>query len=126
MWLVRKTLQTKILVIEEQQQQKKHINARIKLCCLWKKNRGSLGNCFNELRMKKFIIKFFLTGYNFMLELHLRQPGFTYCACGLYTKHHERISKFVETGDLKNLYRNELDKACLAHDASYSDSKVFS
>ena len=76
--------------------------------------------------MKKFIIKFFLTGYNFMLELHLRQPGFTYCVCGLYTKHHERISKFVETGDLKNLYRNELDKACLAHDASYSDSKVFS
>ena len=56
-----------------------------------KKNGGSLGNCFNELRMKKFIIKFFLTGYNFMLELHLRQTGFTYWACGLYTKHHERI-----------------------------------
>ena len=70
---------------------KKHINVCIKLCCLWKKNGGSLGNCFNELRMKKFIIKFFLTGYNFMLELHLRQTGFTYCACGLYTKHHERI-----------------------------------
>ena len=91
-----------------------------------KKNWGSLGNCFNELRIKKFIIKFFLTGYNFMLELHLRQPGFTYCACGLYTKHHGRIQKFIETGDLKNLYRNELDKACLAHDASYYDSKVFS
>ena len=28
-----------------------------------------------------------------------------------------------ETGDLKHLYRNELDKACFAHDAAYSDCK---
>ena len=40
-----------------------------------------------------------------------------------FTKHRERIQKFRETGNLKHLYRNELDKACFAHDAAYSDSK---
>ena len=30
-----------------------------------------------------------------------------------------------ETGNLKHLHRNELDKACFAHDAVYSDSKDF-
>ena len=58
-----------------------------------------------------------------MPELHLKQPGFTYSACGPFTKHRERIQKFRETGNLKHLYRNELDKACFAHDAAYSDSK---
>ena len=58
-----------------------------------------------------------------MPELHLRQPGFTYSACGLFTKHREKIQKFGETGDLKYIYKNELDKACFPHDASYFDSK---
>ena len=58
-----------------------------------------------------------------MPELHLKQPGFTYSACGPFTKHRERIQKFRETGNLKHLYRNELDKACFAHDAAYSESK---
>ena len=31
-----------------------------------------------------------------------------------------RIQKFRETGNLNNLYRNELDKACFAHKAVYS------
>ena len=58
-----------------------------------------------------------------MPKLHLKQPGFTYSACGSFTKHHESIQKFRKTGDLKSLYRNELDKAFFAHDAAYSDSK---
>ena len=58
-----------------------------------------------------------------MTELHLKKPGFTYRACGPFTKHCERIQKFKETGNLKLLYRNELDKACFAQDAAYSDSK---
>ena len=58
-----------------------------------------------------------------MPELYLKQPVFTYRACGPFTKHRERIQKFRETGDLKHLYRNELDKACFALDAAYSDSK---
>ena len=73
--------------------------------------------------MKKIINKFLLTGDKFMPEFHLKQPGFTYSACGLFTKHRERIKKFRETGGLKHLYRTELDKAFFAHDAAYFDSK---
>ena len=73
--------------------------------------------------MNKIINKFLLTGGKFMPELHLKQPGFTYLPCGPFTKHRQRIQKFRETGNLKHLYRNELDKACFAHDAAYSESK---
>ena len=31
--------------------------------------------------------------------MHLRQQGFTYSACGPFTKSKERIQKFEETGD---------------------------
>ena len=58
-----------------------------------------------------------------MPELHLKQLGFTCSACGLFTKHCERIQKFRETCNLKHLYRNELDKACFTHDAAYFVSK---
>ena len=58
-----------------------------------------------------------------MPEQHLKQPKFTYSACGPFTKHRERIQNFRETGNLKHLYRNELDKACFAHDAAYSGCK---
>ena len=64
-----------------------------------------------------------MTGDKFMPELHLKQPGFTYSVCEPFTKHSERIQKFRETGNLKHLYRNELHKACVSHDAAYSDSK---
>ena len=40
-----------------------------------------------------------------MLELHLRQPGFTFIACGSFTKHRERIKEFKETGDLNYIIR---------------------
>ena len=73
--------------------------------------------------MNKIINKFLLNGDKFMPELHLKQPGFTYISCGPFTKHHERTQKFRETSNLKHLYRNELEKACFAHDASYSDNK---
>ena len=40
-----------------------------------------------------------------MPELHLRQPGFAYNACGPFTKHRKRIQKFKETGNLKQIYK---------------------
>ena len=73
--------------------------------------------------MNKTIDKFLLTADKFMSELHLKQSRFTYSACEPFTKHHERIQKFRETDNLKHWYRNEIDKACFAHDAAYSDSK---
>ena len=38
----------------------------------------------------------------------------TWTTCGPFTKHCERIQKFRETGNLKHLYRNELDTSDLA------------
>ena len=32
-----------------------------------------------------------------MPEMHLKQPGFTYNACGPFTKNKERIQKFMQT-----------------------------
>ena len=29
-----------------------------------------------------------------MSDIYLRQPGFTYCACGKFTKNKESIKKF--------------------------------
>ena len=58
-----------------------------------------------------------------MPEMHLRQPRFTYSACGPFTRHKERIKKFEQTGDTRYIYRNELDKACFRHDAAYADNK---
>ena len=40
-----------------------------------------------------------LGGDKLMPEIHLRQPGFTYRACGPFSKNKERIQKFKETGD---------------------------
>ena len=40
-----------------------------------------------------------LVGDKFMPEMHLKQPGFTYSACGPFTKSKERIEKFMQTGN---------------------------
>ena len=73
--------------------------------------------------MNNTVNKFLLAGDKFMPEMHLRQPGFTYSACGPFTKHKERIKKFEQTGDTRYIYRNELDKACFQQDAAYTDNK---
>ena len=49
--------------------------------------------------------------------MHLKQPGFTYSACGPFTKNKERIQKFKETGDANYIYKSEL--ACFQHDMAY-------
>ena len=73
--------------------------------------------------MNNTINKLLFAGGKFMTEIHLRQPQFTYSACGPFTKHEQRIQKFTETGDTNYIYKNELGNACFAHDAAYSDSK---
>ena len=55
--------------------------------------------------------------------MHLRQPGFIYSPCGLFTKNKKRIRKFKETGDSSYIYQNELDKAFFQHDMAYGDFK---
>ena len=73
--------------------------------------------------MNEIVNKFFLAGDKFMPEMLLRQPGFTYSACGPFTKSKVRIQKFKETGDTSYIYKNELDKACFQHDMVYGDFK---
>ena len=46
--------------------------------------------------MNEIVNKFLLAGDKFMPEMHLKQPGFTYSACGPFTKNKERIQKFRE------------------------------
>ena len=73
--------------------------------------------------MNNILNKFLLAEDKFMNEMHLRQPQFTYSACGPFAKHKQRIQMFKEADDTNYIYKNELDKACFAHDAAYSDSK---
>ena len=58
-----------------------------------------------------------------MPEIHLKQPRFTYSACGPFTKNKERIEKFKETGDASYIYKNKLDKACFQNDMAYEAFK---
>ena len=59
--------------------------------------------------------KFLLAGDKFMSEMHLKQPGFTYRASGLFTINKERIEKFMQTKNTDFIYKNKLDKACFQH-----------
>ena len=54
--------------------------------------------CFNVHaklhEINETVNKFLLADDKFMPEMHLKQPGFTYCACGPFTKNNKRIQKF--------------------------------
>ena len=41
--------------------------------------------------MNDIVNKFLLAGDKFMLEMHFLQPGFTYSACGPFTRSKERF-----------------------------------
>ena len=73
--------------------------------------------------MNENVNKLLLVGNKFMPEMHLKQFGFTYSACGLFTKNKERIEKCMQTGNKDFIYRNELDKACFEHDTAYGKTK---
>ena len=47
--------------------------------------------------MNEIVNKFVSAIDKFMPEMNLKQPGFTYSACGPFTKNKERIQKFKET-----------------------------
>ena len=73
--------------------------------------------------MNEIVNKLLLAGNKFMPEMHLKPPGFTYSACGPFTKNEERIQKFIETGDTNYIRKNGLDKVCFQHDMAYGDFK---
>ena len=47
--------------------------------------------------------KFLLAGDKFMPEIHLKQPGFTYSACGPFARNKERFQKFMQQ-ELQNIF----------------------
>ena len=49
--------------------------------------------------MNEIVNRFLLVGDKFMPKMHLKQPDFTYSACGPSTKDKERIEKFMQTGN---------------------------
>ena len=73
--------------------------------------------------MNEIVNKFLLTGDKFMPEMHLKQPGFTYSACGPFTRNKQRIQKLMQTGYTDYIYKDELDKACFQHDMPYGNFK---
>ena len=80
--------------------------------------------CFkcNSIKCKN-VNKFLRVGEKFMPQMHLKQSGFIYSACGPFTKNKERIEKFMQTGNTDYIYRNELNKACFQHDMANGKSK---
>ena len=73
--------------------------------------------------MNEIVNKFSLGVDKSMPEMHLRQRGFTYSACGPFTRNKQRIEKFMQTGDKNCIYRNDLDKACFQHDMAYVNAE---
>ena len=61
--------------------------------------------------MNEIVNKLLVTGDRFMLEMHLKQPGFTYSACRLFIKKKERFEKFMQTGNTDFIYKNDIDRA---------------
>ena len=50
---------------------------------------------------------FLLVGDKFVPEVHLKQPGFTYIACGPFTKNKEKTGKFIHARNTDFIYKNE-------------------
>ena len=55
--------------------------------------------------MNEIVNKVLLVGDKCMPEMHLKQPGFTYSACGSFTKNKERIENFMNTGKRNYIYK---------------------
>ena len=54
--------------------------------------------------MNAIVNKLLLAIDNFMPEMHLKQPGFTYSACGPFTENKERIKILKKTRDSRSIY----------------------
>ena len=80
-------------------------------------------SCSQHIKMNEIVNNSLLAGNKFMLEMHIKQLGFTYSACGPFTKNKDGIQKFKETKDTSYIYKNELDKACFQKDMAYGDFK---
>ena len=74
--------------------------------------------------MNEIVNKFLIAEDKFMPEMNLRQPGFTYSACGTFTKNNERIQKFKETGGTTYICKMNLTKTDFDNKLSSLNKKV--
>ena len=70
--------------------------------------------------MNNVINTFLLAGDKFMPEMHLRQPQFTYSACGPFTKHKQRIQMFKEKRKVQAAFKDNI------WDADFADMQLLS
>ena len=75
-------------------------------------------------KMNDIVNRFLLAGDVFMPESHLREPGYTYRACGLFTKTKQRIQKFQKK-EINNVFVKKINKACFQNDMAYGGFKIF-
>ena len=80
-------------------------------------------SCKQRIKMNEIVNKFLLVGDTFMPEMHLKQHGFVYSACGPFTKNKKGIENFIQTGNTDFFYKNELEKACFQHDMAHGKTK---
>ena len=60
--------------------------------------------------MNKIVNEFLLAGDKFMPEMHLKQPGFTYSACGAKAK--KEFKNLKKQGYATYISKNQINKAC--------------
>ena len=58
---------------------------------------------YTRYKMNETVNKFLLAGDKFMSEMNLRQPGFTYSACGPFTKNKER-KKNLKKQEMQDIF----------------------
>ena len=58
-----------------------------------------------------------------MLKMHLKQLGFTYSACGSFTKDKDRIKKLMQWGNTDCTYKNDFEKTYFQYDMAYGKYK---
>ena len=66
--------------------------------------------------MNAMVNKLFLAEDTVMSEMHLKQPGLTYNACGPFTIKYKINEKIQRNWRFRNIYQNKLDQACFQHD----------
>ena len=54
--------------------------------------------------MNEIVNKFLLVGDNFLPEMHLKQPGFTYSACGPLTKKTKKECKNLKKQEIHDVF----------------------
>ena len=80
----------KKITIIKQQEARRLLSSLIAFCL------NSIKQVNTKYKMNEIVNKFLLVGDKFMLEMHLKQSGFTYSACGPFNKNKERIENFKE------------------------------